>query len=865
MSLNQMKRSISLWFWVTACIWTIVLAGSLTLNWRAYEKNIETFSLQEASTRFDDIVIARAWNARHGGLYGKIDQQTPPNPYLEGVVEERDITTPAGISLTLINPAYMTRQLNELLEKRLGLTAHITSLKPLRPANAADDWETNALKSFERGNKQVHQIVTFKGKQQMRLMRPLLTEKSCLQCHARQGYKEGDIRGGIAVAIPVEKYIAIAATQKNETSLLHGLIWLIGLAGLRFSKTKLNAINLKYKHANEKFKLLFDNSGDAIFIHDYEGNFVDANSKAMDIFKYSKNEFLNLNIFDLHETTSPFDIQLAIETVRKDGQNNFEVTFRKKDGSIFVAEVLASIFEYGDGGFVQASVRDITHRKQAEKRISLLSSALEQTNEAVMVTDAHGDIEYTNPAFTTITGYSSEEAFGNNPRILKSGKQDSEFYDQMWKKIGHGEPWQGKVIDKKKDGSFYPAMLSISPILNEAGVITNFVGIQQDMTDYDNLEAQFLQAQKMESIGTLVGGIAHDFNNMLASMTGNLYLAKQQTQNLPDVVQRLEKIEAVSFRAACMIKQLLAFARKDQVSIKPLPLNPFIKETIKFLETSIPENISVHRDICSDALHINGDSTQLHQVLMNLINNARDALEEESSPSITIKLETFHANKSFIHQHPDFKSGSYAHLSVKDNGSGIPQHQIEYLFEPFFTTKAEDKGTGLGLAMVFGAIKTHQGIIDVESIENKGSTFHIYLPLLHSKNIAQTSPHLNVANGQGETILLVDDQEQVISTCKEVLNALNYHVLTATNGQQALDIFKAHANKIDLILMDIVMPVMGGDKAAELIRQIKPDIRIIFSTGYDKGSQTNMANETILAKPFAINEMSQLIRQTLKS
>ena len=508
----------------------------------------------------------------------------------------------------------------------------------------------------------------------------------------------------------------------------------------------------------------------------------------------------------------------------------------------------------------------VMDREQRQASLRILSQAIEQAGESVIITDRNGTIEYVNPSFTRITGYTAKEVLGENPRILKSGNQTTEYYEDLWATISSGRNWHGSVIDRRKDGSQYPAMMSIAPILNDDGEITHYVGIQQDMTDYEALEQQFYQAQKMEAIGTLVGGIAHDFNNMLAGMTGNLYLARQKIQEQPDVVQKLANVEAISFRAADMVQQLLTFARKDRVSMRRLPLAPFIKETIKFLHSSVPENIAVYQDICEDSLQINGDATQLHQVLMNLINNARDALEGVDHPSITIRLASFQVDELFLESHTYFDPGIYARLSIEDNGHGIPACHIEHLFEPFFTTKEEGKGTGLGLAMVFGAIKTHQGFIEVESIEKSGTTFHIYLPLLElPDHTVEESQAQEVVKGHGEMILLVDDQTQIVDTGKDVLESLGYQVLTAANGQLAIDLFEKYVEEIDLVILDVVMPVLGGNDAARRIRQIKPQVKIIMSTGYDKNIQSDMETEIVLGKPFSIVEMSHLIRQQLNS
>jgi len=510
----------------------------------------------------------------------------------------------------------------------------------------------------------------------------------------------------------------------------------------------------------------------------------------------------------------------------------------------------------------------VMNRERREEQVNKLSQAIEQAGESVVITDKQGVIEYVNPTFTRLTGYSPEEAIGQTPRLLNSGNQSPDFYKAMWKTISNGDIWHGKIIDKKKDGRFYPANLTISPIQTRSGSAgghTHYVGIQSDLTQIEDMEHQFQQAQKMEAIGTLVGGIAHDFNNMLAGITGNIYLAKHRLQDMPEVVQKLDHVEDISMRAADMIQQLLTFARKDRVCIKPIPFTSFIKETLKLLRTSVPENIAVHEEICTTTLQVLGDTTQLHQVLMNLLNNARDALEGIQQPHILIRLTQLQVDETFTTKYPDAKSISYALLSVQDNGCGICKKHHEHLFEPFFTTKEQGKGTGLGLAMVFGAVKTHKGFVELESKQGEGSTFHIYLPLLQQAPVDSNpdSKHRASEHGQGETILFADDQDQVRETSQEVLEALGYHVLAVSNGQQAVEMFKNHADDIDLCILDIVMPIMNGTTAAQYIRQIKPDMKIIFSTGYDKLSRENIVNETVISKPFPIQKVSRLIRQQL--
>jgi len=520
------------------------------------------------------------------------------------------------------------------------------------------------------------------------------------------------------------------------------------------------------------------------------------------------------------------------------------------------------------GASFNIMIREIGTR---ESTLRKLSQAISQAGESILITNREGIIEYVNPSFSKLTGYSAEEAMGQTPRLLKSGNQDAAFYEAMWKTITAGNVWQGKVIDRRKDGSFYPSVLTISPIFDESGEAANythFVGIQSDLSELEDMEHRFQQAQKMEAIGIMVGGIAHNFNNMLAGMTGNLYLAKMKVQAQPDVVKKLTNVEELSGHAAEMIQQLLAFARKGIVSMKEMPLVPFIKETLKLLHASVPENIEVHEDICSTALQIKGDVTLLHQVLANLVNNARDALEDVDDPCITIRLESFYADVSFLGNHPDFERGSFAHLSVEDNGIGIPEHQLKHLFEPFFTTKEQGKGTGLGLSMVFGAVKTHHGFVDVDSRAGKGTSFHVYIPLLESKTVAFEPIHKKESvSGHGELILLADDEQHVREVAAEVLEMLGYKVLQAEDGLKAMEIFKIHGADIALVILDAVMPHCSGNELAQRIRKMRSDIPVLFVTGYDKEYVLNgneaIANSEVLTKPVQFETMSQMIRQML--
>ncbi|EAU56192.1 ATP-binding protein [Mariprofundus ferrooxydans] len=479
----------------------------------------------------------------------------------------------------------------------------------------------------------------------------------------------------------------------------------------------------------------------------------------------------------------------------------------------------------------------ICERNRYEGELRKLSQAVEANGEGVMITDMNGTIEYVNPAFTDITGYSVAELIGNNPRLLKSDAQDPKFYEQLWSTISSGRMWNGLLIDRKKDGSFYPARIAISPITGESGEITHYVAMQSDMTEYRKLEDQFRQAQKMESLGTLVGGIAHDFNNMLAAIDGNLFLASRYVEDPVALQDRLSNIQQLSGKAANMVQQLLTYARKDVVRMQPVSLRDVLQSGSKLADSLIPDNIVYDFQVCTEELVVNADATQLQQLFINLINNACHAVSRVAEPKLVCSLESVTADEVWLSKHPNLQTRQLAHFSIEDNGCGISRSNLDKIIEPFFTTKSAGEGTGLGLSMVYGSVQRHGGVFEVESEQGAGSTFHVYLPLMAVPVSGQGEDEAAVLSdvcGNGELILLVDDQEELLETNAYVLESMNYRVLTARNGEEALQCYCREKDRIALVLTDIVMPKMSGVKLMEAIWEMDNRVPAILVSGYDK-------------------------------
>lgn len=628
------------------------------------------------------------------------------------------------------------------------------------------------------------------------------------------------------------------------------------------------AMTAELMESEGRFRSLVENATDAFFLIDMQAHIVDVNRLACDSLGYSREELLSMKVPDFEADFSAEELGRMFKTLESGESRILLGTHNRKDGSSFPVEVSVGLILQGSESMVLALARDISERKQIEETVKLYSQAMEQSGEAIVITDANGVIEHINSAFTTITGYKEEEVIGREPSLLKSGNQDDEFYAKLWETITYGQTWQGKITNRKKNGDFYPAMLTISPLKNDAGETTHFIGIQQNLEKFEELEAQFHQSQKMEAIGTLVGGIAHDFNNNLAGITGNLYLAKKAAKSLPDVVERLNTVEKLSFGSAATIQQLLAFSRKGIVQMNPLSIASFLKETIKLQQVSLPENISLGLQINDTGMQVKGDINQLQQVLMNLINNAYDAVLQGENPTINIHLDRFYADDTFAALHEGSSVGEYARISVIDNGSGIKAEHIEHVFEPFFTTKEQGKGTGLGLAMAYGTIRTHGGYIEIKPAEQTGTIIQFYLPLIVTGEVVDFSAMEDeIIAGNGETILLVDDNETVRETGRDVLEGLGYKVLTAEDGLLAIEIYKLQMDEIDMLILDVVMPRLGGVEALKAIKDFNPDVKALFATGYNKrstlSSDKHELTEKVISKPFAISKLSQAIRETL--
>ncbi len=507
-------------------------------------------------------------------------------------------------------------------------------------------------------------------------------------------------------------------------------------------------------------------------------------------------------------------------------------------------------------------VRDVTSRKQSETERSHLVTAIEQAAESVVICDTRGKILYTNPAFERITGYSREEVMGQNPRILKSGKQSPEFYKQMWDTVLSGTPWQGHFTNRRKDGTFFEIDSTISPIRDTKGEIINFVLVGHDVTREVELEERLRQSQKMEAVGRLAGGIAHDFNNLLTAVMGNAELVLNTLSETDPIRDDMLEIKRSASRAASLTSQLLAFGRKQVLNPKVVNLNAVILEMSRLLRRVIGENIEMDVDLAQDLWSIRADPVQIEQVVMNLALNSRDAMPRGGKLGIRTR------NQSVGEPLGDLQPGDYAVLTVSDTGTGMDDRTKSHLFEPFFTTKGVGKGTGLGLATSYGTIKQSGGTISVESSIDRGTTFTIYLPRVERGVAEAKAPATTPQTLQGaETIMLVEDEAQVRRLATTILQRFGYKVIEAKNGLEAIDFASKFDGTIHLLLTDVVMPGMSGDTVARRICETRPGTKVLFMSGHPESMVSHMgviaSDGRFIKKPFTGADLARRVREVI--
>lgn len=645
------------------------------------------------------------------------------------------------------------------------------------------------------------------------------------------------------------------------------------LQKMKDDETRKNA-ELSLQVSEERFRTLVQSMDDIVFVLDNEQRYVGVYGRWLEILGLSENLFIGKTIREMLGTELSAEHEIANNRALSGEHVIYSWIAHTPGGNRYMQTSLSPL--RNSSGEITGIVgvgRDVTELREAQKVQQVVQSvALDSAANAVVITDPDGIIQYVNSAFTTLTGYGKAEVIGEKPKILKSGKHDELYYRNIWETIQNGNVWSGEIINRKKDGRLYTEEMTITPVRNQLGTITHFIAIKQDITNQKQIQQHLFQTQKMESIGTLASGIAHDFNNILGIILGYTSLIeKNNNDNDNESLSRnIQVINQTVNRGAKLVQQILTFARKTELTLDVVDVNSVISELAKMLEETFPKTITMHLELAPHVPVLLIDQGQLHQVLLNLCVNARDAIQTTKTDTGTITIKSAVVPGTQLQsQYDDAGSDNYLNISVSDTGTGMDEKTIERIFEPFYTTKEMGKGTGLGLSVVYGIVKSYQGYIDVKSSRGSGTEFSIYLPVHFATDeqaVKGTFGHDDIRGGN-ETILLIEDESFLLEAVQTILEEKGYKVYTAVDGLSAIDIYSKHCDTIDLVVSDIGLPNMSGTEVLKELYKINRDIPFMLASGYfDPLKKKKIAEYGVKAfvnKPYQLNELLITVRKIL--
>ena len=727
-------------FLILISFWTLVAAGMLGLILYSSAREDRVIALNRAKDSYRKDVLYRSWAAQRGGVYVPADARTPPNPHLKNL-RQRDVTTTTGVKLTLVNPAYLTRMVHEMEDEKTGHTSHITSLKPIRPENAADPWEQKALRAFEGGARDYSEVFLENGRPVLRYMGAFLVEPSCLGCHAEQGYRVGDVRGGISVRVPVGLPPVAGLTHKGVSILTVLAFWIMGglgiflwVRGLASTSRKQEALIQDLELSSLRFRLLFESSPAPMLINT-AGRLLLVNASAIRLLEADRPEDL---------------IGLA------------------------VSEIISPTHRVAVAERIQASARDGLPTPPVQEE------------------------------FLTRKGREIWVEVQTVPLELPGGRATLVF-----------------ALDLSQQ--------------------------RRDEEERRKLEAEVQHSQRLDSLGSLAGGIAHDMNNVLAAVMGMATLLQLKHAAEPSLAKSLQTIENAATRGRDLVKGLTDFARKGLHEPAVMDLNALVRRELDLLIRTSRQRFVFEVQLDKDLPPIMGEATTLGSAFMNLCVNAFDAMPRGG----TLWIRTFRQEGRVM-------------LQIQDTGEGIPQEILPRVTEPFFTTKAAGRGTGLGLAMVYGTAKAHGGTLDILSEVGEGTCITLGFPSLLPDSPAKQIPlSADLSPRHSLRILLVDDDDLIRSTLPPMLEQLGHLVDVASSGLEALRRLGGGL-EADLVILDHHMPGLSGAETLPRILQLRPEARIILATGFlDTDLKILLADfpaVMTLPKPFGVAELERVLR-----
>ena len=621
--------------------------------------------------------------------------------------------------------------------------------------------------------------------------------------------------------------------------------------------------------SERKYKLLFVANPHPMWFFDPKTlAFLDVNEAATRHYGYSRQEFLSMTIKDIRP---PDEVARMLEVVAEahDGLNlSGQWKHKKKDGTIIQVEVTSHEIDYSGRKAKVVLAHDITARKlalenlvQSEKKYRTL---FEESMDGLFISTPGGKILDANSALVEMMGYDSKEEVLalDVTKDIYANESERERLLKMLESEDFVENFE--AVEKKKDGQKINVLLNVTAQRDTEGNIVTIRGLTRDVTEQRKLEQQFFRAQRMESIGTLAGGIAHDLNNVLAPITMGVEMLKSRIKD-EGSQKILRTMEVSAHRGSGMIKQVLTFARGVSVERVVLQIGHLIREMQKIMAETFPKSIQFRTKVANNLWPVSADATQIHQVLLNLCVNARDAMPDGGF--LTIAAENVVLDKNSIPKSIESKSGPYVYLTVTDTGTGIPQRLIDKVFDPFYTTKEIGKGTGLGLSTVHSIVKNHGGFINLYSEMGKGTKFSVYLPAEPDAEEKKLEVEIEIPSGQGEFILLIDDEASIREMCKTMLVTYGYNVFTASDGTEAVLLYLEHTKDIKIVITDMMMPFMDGRATIKALRKINPYLKIIATSGFMGQEKSidlsDLPVYAFLAKPYTASKLLIAVSQAL--
>lgn len=609
---------------------------------------------------------------------------------------------------------------------------------------------------------------------------------------------------------------------------------------------------------------LLDEAHDAICVNDLDQHILFWNRGAERMYGWTSNEAIGRNANDLLFQS---DIALAaVKTLIQRGEWRGELRQMTRSGKEIIVESRWTLIteQKGTAKSILVINTDITQRKKAEEKIQEQAALLDKAQDAIFVCDLQEQITYWNEGAARLYGWNPQEVIGQvscTTLFEKMSPSWAEIRNAVFEK---GE-WLGELHQETKDGRDVIAQSHLSLIQNTSGAPTSILCINSDITEKKQIENQFLRTQRMENLGALAGGIAHDLNNILAPIMLAVEIIQDDPQS-DTTGKLLDTIASSTRRGSDLVKQILSFARGVTGEKAPLQVKHVLTEIVKLVRNTFPKKISIRSEVAPNLPNILGDSTQLHQVLLNLCVNARDAMPGGGFITLDASVEQLNGRETPFHSEP--VSGQFVVIKVADTGTGIPEDLLPKIFEPFFTTKEAGKGTGLGLSTVSSIVKGHGGFLEITSEIGKGTAFHVYFPVPR-ESLASNEPidRARLEHGRGELILIVDDEIAIIEITCTTLNAYNYRAIAATNALDAIEIFEQRREEIALVITDMMMPAMDGLALVDELRIIKPDVKVIAVSGFADQSKINTLYngkvQAYLSKPFTTAKLLAALNSLL--